>query len=196
MENQGRHSPEGNETDTSAADQSSRNPYQERNDCGNYTTGNDTIATQSSSLSSCSNIVEITSDDEEQIVEIEGTPPKQENEHPQSSSQMSLRRKSPQLDVSCPVCLSEYDNKAFLDKCFRIFLQLRTQQKYHHMREIIWSLFFRLYGLLLVAIFVSTIFFGFGRLSRCILATRSLSAAYWQRLYPGNTYKGEEKCLG
>lgn len=142
MENQGRHSPESNETDTSAADQSSRNPYQERNDCGNYTTRrNDTIATQSSSLSSCSNIVEITSDDEEQIVEIEGTPPKQENEHPQSSSQMSLRRKSPQLDVSCPVCLSEYDNKAFLDKCFRIFLQPRTKQKYHHMREIFWSLF-------------------------------------------------------
>lgn len=122
MENQGRHSPESNETDTSAAEQSSRNPYQERNDCGNYTTRrNDTIATQSSSLSSCSNIVEITSDDEEQIVEIEGTPPKQENEDPQSSSQMSLRRKSPQLDVSCPVCLSEYDNKAFLDKCFHAF---------------------------------------------------------------------------
>ncbi|XP_067027538.1 E3 ubiquitin-protein ligase Topors-like [Acropora muricata] len=113
MENQGRHSPESNETDTSAADQSSRNPYQERNDCGNYTTRrNDTIATQSSSLTSCSNIVEITSDDDEQIVEIEGTPPKQENEHPQSSSQM---------DVSCPVCLSEYDNKAFLDKCFHAF---------------------------------------------------------------------------
>lgn len=121
MENQGRHSPEGNETDTSAADQSSRKPYQERNDNGDYTTRrNDTIATQSSSLS-CSNIVEITSDDEGQVVEIEGTPPKQENAHPQSSSQMSLRRKSPQLDVTCPVCLSEYDNKAFLDKCFRIF---------------------------------------------------------------------------
>lgn len=134
MENQDSHLPESNESDTSAVDQSSRRHYQERNGYGNNATPqNDTIATQSSSLSSCSSIVEITSDDEGQIVEIEGIAPKKESEHTKSSSQVSLRRKSPQLDVTCPVCLSEYNNKAFLDKCFRILFAAK------YTTEVPWS---------------------------------------------------------
>lgn len=64
-------------------------------------------------------VVELSSDDDVQIIDVNGqkgakTP---ENSHEQQSS----GRTSPK-DLTCSVCLSEYDNKAFLDKCFRILL--------------------------------------------------------------------------
>lgn len=63
--------------------------------------------------------VELSSDDDVQIIDVNGqkgakTP---ENSH----EQQSFGRTSPK-DLTCSVCLSEYDNKAFLDKCFRILL--------------------------------------------------------------------------
>lgn len=72
-------------------------------------------------------VVEISSDDELQIVEVSMTESVKKaapddgtdrDQNPSSSTTTSART-SPK-DVTCSVCLSEYDNKAFLDKCFRI----------------------------------------------------------------------------
>lgn len=64
-------------------------------------------------------VVELSSDDDVQIIDVNGQKgaKTQENSHEQQSS----GRTSPK-DLTCSVCLSEYDNKAFLDKCFRILL--------------------------------------------------------------------------
>lgn len=72
-------------------------------------------------------VVEISSDDELQIVEVSMTEsvkkvaPDDGTDRDQnpSSSTTTSGRTSPK-DITCSVCLSEYDNKAFLDKCFRI----------------------------------------------------------------------------
>lgn len=64
-------------------------------------------------------VVELSSDDDVQIIDVnrQKGAKTQENSHEQRSS----GRTSPK-DLTCSVCLSEYDNKAFLDKCFRILL--------------------------------------------------------------------------
>ena len=72
-------------------------------------------------------VVEISSDDELQIVEVSMTESVKkaapgdgtDREQNPSSSTTTSGRTSPK-DVTCSVCLSEYENKAFLDKCFRI----------------------------------------------------------------------------
>lgn len=63
-------------------------------------------------------VVELSSDDEVQIIDVKG---KALDKTPKNEDQRSSGRTSPK-DVTCSVCLSEYDNKAFLDKCFRILL--------------------------------------------------------------------------
>lgn len=72
-------------------------------------------------------VVEISSDDELQIVGVSMTESVKkaapgdgtDRDQNPSSSTTTSGRTSPK-DVTCSVCLSEYDNKAFLDKCFRI----------------------------------------------------------------------------
>ncbi|CAH3190405.1 unnamed protein product [Porites evermanni] len=73
-------------------------------------------------------LVEISSDDELQIVEVtmtesvkkaapgDGT----DRDQNPSSSTTTSGRTSPK-DITCSVCLSEYENKAFVDKCFHAF---------------------------------------------------------------------------
>lgn len=73
-------------------------------------------------LSKILDVVEISSDDELEIIDVskgQSEAPERKNEQNQHSS----GRTSPQ-DVTCSVCLGEYDNKAFLDKCFRILFIL------------------------------------------------------------------------
>lgn len=75
----------------------------------------------------CQDVVEISSDDELQIIDVNkeqnnSKAPAHGKGQKQQSAQSSAGRTSPK-DVTCSVCLSEYDNKAFLDKCFRILLQ-------------------------------------------------------------------------
>ena len=64
-------------------------------------------------------VVELSSDDDVQIIDIKGQKGAETLE--KSHKQHSSGRSSPK-DLTCSVCLSEYDNKAFLDKCFRILL--------------------------------------------------------------------------
>lgn len=66
-------------------------------------------------------MVELSSDDEVQIIDVKGQKGEQTSEL--DRDQDSAGRTSPQ-DVTCSVCLSEYDNKSFLDKCFRILFLL------------------------------------------------------------------------
>lgn len=63
-------------------------------------------------------LVELSSDDEVQIIDVKR---KSCEKNLQVDDQCSSGRTSPK-DATCSVCLSEYDNKAFLDKCFRILL--------------------------------------------------------------------------
>ena len=75
-------------------------------------------------LSKVLDVVEISSDDELEIIDVskgQSGAPERKNKQNQHSS----GRTSPQ-DVTCSVCLGEYDNKAFLDKCFRILLLSRS----------------------------------------------------------------------
>ena len=72
------------------------------------------------SISQESEIVELSSDDEVQIIDVKGQKGKDTSEH--CREQGLAGRTSPQ-DVTCSVCLSEYDNKSFLDKCFRILFR-------------------------------------------------------------------------
>ena len=74
-------------------------------------------------------VVELSSDDEVQIIDVKG---KTLDKTPQNEDQRKSGRTSPK-DVTCSVCLSEYDNKAFLDKCFRILL---TSEQGVQMRKI------------------------------------------------------------
>lgn len=62
-------------------------------------------------------IVELSSDDEVQIIDFKEEKVEETPEH--GPGENSTGRTSPK-DTTCPVCLSEYDNKAFVDKCFRI----------------------------------------------------------------------------
>ena len=85
---------------------------------------------ESRSRNPCQDVVEISSDDELQIIDVNkeqnnSKAPAYGKEQKQQSAQSSAGRTSPK-DVTCSVCLSEYDNKAFLDKCFRILLQTNT----------------------------------------------------------------------
>lgn len=62
-------------------------------------------------------VVELSSDDDVQVIDVKRQ--KREKTPKHGRDQDSSGRTSPK-DVTCSVCLSEYDNKAFLDKCFRI----------------------------------------------------------------------------
>lgn len=62
-------------------------------------------------------LVELSSDDEVQIIDVKR---KSCEKNLQADDQCSSGRTSPK-DATCSVCLSEYDNKAFLDKCFHAF---------------------------------------------------------------------------
>lgn len=73
-------------------------------------------------------VMEISSDDELQIVEVSLTESVKKaapghgtdhDQNPSSSTTTTSGRTSPK-DITCSVCLSEYENKAFLDNCFRI----------------------------------------------------------------------------
>jgi len=68
-------------------------------------------------------VVEISSDDELQIIGVskEQIEEKAEKNRNNENQQSTSGRASPK-DVTCSVCLSEFDNKSFLDKCFRILL--------------------------------------------------------------------------
>ena len=75
-------------------------------------------------LSKILDVVEISSDDELQIIDVS----KGQSEAPERKKEQNQHcsgRTSPK-DTTCSVCLSEYDNKAFLDKCFRILLLSRS----------------------------------------------------------------------
>lgn len=63
-------------------------------------------------------LVELSSDDEVRIIDVKR---KSCEKNLQADDQCSSGRTSPK-DATCSVCLSEYDNKSFLDKCFRILL--------------------------------------------------------------------------
>ena len=62
-------------------------------------------------------LVELSRDDEVQIIDMK----RKSEKNLQADDQCSSGRTSPK-DATCSVCLSEYDNKSFLDKCFRILL--------------------------------------------------------------------------
>ena len=83
-------------------------------------------------------VVELSSDDDVQIIDIKGQKGAEtlEKGHEQHSS----GRSSPK-DLTCSVCLSEYDNKAFLDKCFRILLPKNVLGRfYQHLHVLLLSL--------------------------------------------------------
>ena len=71
-------------------------------------------------------VVEISSDDELQIVEVSMTEsvkkaaPDDGTDRDQNPSSSTTSGRTSPKDITCSVCLSEYENKAFLDKCFRI----------------------------------------------------------------------------
>ena len=61
-------------------------------------------------------MVVISSDDEVEIIGVNNRP-----EHEGGNNDKPTGCNSPsKKDTTCSVCLSEYDNKAFLDRCFRI----------------------------------------------------------------------------
>lgn len=62
-------------------------------------------------------LVELSSDDEVRIIDVKR---KSCEKNLQADDQCSSGRTSPK-DATCSVCLSEYDNKSFLDKCFHAF---------------------------------------------------------------------------
>ena len=64
-----------------------------------------------------SDLVELSSDDEVQI----NVKRKSSEKNLQADDQCSSGRTSPE-DETCSICLSEYENKAHLDKCCRILL--------------------------------------------------------------------------
>ena len=67
-------------------------------------------------------VVELSSDDDVLIIDVKG---QKGTEMLEKGYEQHLSGRSSPKDLTCSVCLSEYDNKAFLDKCFRILL-LRT----------------------------------------------------------------------
>ena len=68
-------------------------------------------------------VVEISSDDELQIIGVgKGQLEEKAEENGNDSNQQSTSGRTSPKDVTCSVCLSEFDNKSFLDKCFRILL--------------------------------------------------------------------------
>ena len=69
-------------------------------------------------------VVELSSDDDVEIVDIKAQKGAKTPEHGQ---EQHLSGRSSPKDLTCSVCLSEYDNKAFLDKCFRILLLKNIQ---------------------------------------------------------------------
>ncbi|XP_020610510.1 E3 ubiquitin-protein ligase Topors-like [Orbicella faveolata] len=62
-------------------------------------------------------VVELSSDDDVQIIDVKG---QKGTETLEKGHEQHTGRSSPK-DLTCSVCLSEYDNKAFLDKCFHAF---------------------------------------------------------------------------
>jgi len=72
-------------------------------------------------------VVELSSDDDVQIIDVKGQKGAETlgEGHEQHSS---LSGRSSPKDLTCSVCLSEYDNKAFLDKCFRILLKIARRR--------------------------------------------------------------------
>ena len=83
-------------------------------------------------------VVELSSDDDVQIIDIKGQKGAETLE--KGHEQYSSGRSSPK-DLTCSVCLSEYDNKAFLDKCFRILLSKNVLRRfYQHLYVLLLSL--------------------------------------------------------
>ena len=68
-------------------------------------------------------VVELSSDDDVEIVDVKRQKGSKSPEHGQ---EQQLSGRSSPKDLTCSVCLGEYDNKAFLDKCFRILLLVLT----------------------------------------------------------------------
>ena len=83
-------------------------------------------STQPESHSISQEVVELSSDDDVQIIDIKGQKGAKtlEKGHEQHTG-----RSSPK-DLTCSVCLSEYDNKAFLDQCFRILLRKNVLKRF------------------------------------------------------------------
>ena len=72
-------------------------------------------------------VVEISSDDELQVIEASKEQSVQKalgDKNSDGQTRNSSSGRTSPKDVTCSVCLSEFDNKAFLDKCFRILLLL------------------------------------------------------------------------
>lgn len=127
MEVQDSHPRTSNQTEVSepfVAGESSRTNFQDINHA-ECTNGSNSLQISYSPSSSC--LGANSTDEDRQIAEVtkgksKQKAPQQGNELSQSSSQGSYARKNSQMDVTCSVCLSEFDNKAFLDKCFRILV--------------------------------------------------------------------------
>lgn len=126
MEVQDSHPRTSNQTEVSepfVAGESSRTNFQDINHA-ECTNGTNSLQISYSPSSSC--LGANSTDEDRQIAEVtkgksKQKAPQQGNELSQSSSQGSYARKNSQMDVTCSVCLSEFDNKAFLDKCFHAF---------------------------------------------------------------------------
>lgn len=65
-------------------------------------------------------VVELSSDEEVQIIDVKGQQPASEKATERDHNQAHSSGRTSPKDVTCSVCLCEYDNKAFLDQCFRI----------------------------------------------------------------------------
>ena len=72
-------------------------------------------------------VVELSSDDDVQIIDVKG---QKGAETPEHGQEQHLSGRSSPKDLTCSVCLSEYDNKAFLDKCFRILLPKNVLRRF------------------------------------------------------------------
>ena len=72
-------------------------------------------------------VVELSSDDDVQIIDVKE---QKSAEMVEKGHEQHLSGRSSPKDLTCSVCLSEYDNKAFLDKCFRILLRKKVLRRF------------------------------------------------------------------